>query len=89
LRPRISPRIIACMLAMPSILAVASSATATATSGAELLTPLAPTWVISFLLLILWLFVAAILLGPLIRHFNLEPASNQYFSDDRAPAGPR
>jgi len=57
--------------------------------GAELLVPQTPAWVTSFLLLILWLFVAAILLGPLIRHFNLEPRSHQYFSDDRAPADPR
>ena len=59
------------------------------TSGSELLTPLAPGWVIHFLLLILWIFVAAILLGPLIRYFNLEPTSKQYFSDDRSPGAPR
>ena len=62
---------------MPSlfIILAAVPTTAVSSSGAELLTPVAAAWVIRFLVLILWLFVAAILLGPLIRHFNLEPTS--------------
>jgi hypothetical protein len=55
----------------------------------EALVPIMPGWVPGFLLMILWLFVAAILLGPLIRHFKLEPHSRQSFSDDRAHAAHR
>jgi len=71
----------------PSLSILAALSTSAPASGAELLVPQSPGWVISFLLLILGLFVAAALLGPLIRRFNLEPSSQQYFSDD--PTDPR
>jgi hypothetical protein len=48
-----------------------------------------PGWITAFLLLILWLTVAAIILGPLIRHFKLEPRSAQVFTADRPAAAPR
>ncbi len=40
-------------------------------------------WVTMFLLLIVWLFVAAIVLGPLIHYFGLVRRSPQAFADDR------
>ena len=69
-----------------SILAAEHAASSPA--GTDPLIPLSPAWITGFLLLVLWLFVAAILLGPLIRHFQLEPRSFQYFTGDRTP-GPR
>jgi hypothetical protein len=59
-------------------------AAATNPAGSQFLVPTSAAWVVTFLLMILWLFVAAILLGPLIRHFRLEPTSSQYFADDRS-----
>jgi hypothetical protein len=56
---------------------------------ADSLIPLSPGWITGFLLLILWLTVAAIILGPLIRHFQLQPRSLQFFSGDRPNTGPR
>jgi hypothetical protein len=45
--------------------------------------PLSTGWVEGFLLLIVWLFVAAVVIGPLITFFNLEPKSQQQFLDDK------
>jgi hypothetical protein len=45
--------------------------------------PLSTGWVEGFLLLIVWLFVAAVVIGPLITFFNLEPRSPQQFLDDK------
>ncbi|HUO10885.1 MAG TPA: hypothetical protein VM008_21465 [Phycisphaerae bacterium] len=45
--------------------------------------PLSTGWVEGFLLLIVWLFVAAVVIGPLITFFHLEPRSSQHFIDDR------
>jgi hypothetical protein len=45
--------------------------------------PLSTGWVEGFLLLIVWLFVAAVVIGPLITYFNLEPKSQQQFLDDK------
>jgi hypothetical protein len=73
------------MVAPPFILAADTAANA----AAEHLTPASPTWITGFLLLILWLTVAAIILGPLIRHFQLEPRSTQFFTGDRTAGGPR
>jgi hypothetical protein len=44
--------------------------------------PIYTGWVGGFLLMILWLFIAAIVLGPIVNHFKLEPRSAQKFSDD-------
>ena len=44
--------------------------------------PLSTGWVEGFLLLIVWLFVAAIVVGSLVTFFHLEPRSPQLFSDD-------
>lgn len=45
--------------------------------------PLSTGWVEGFLLLIVWLFVAAVVIGPLITYFKLEPKSQQQFLDDK------
>ena len=45
--------------------------------------PLSTGWVEGFLLLIVWLFVAAVVIGPLITFFNLAPKSQQHFIDDK------
>jgi hypothetical protein len=71
---------------LTSILAAESNA---AGSVADALIPVSPGWIAGFLLLILWLVVAAIILGPLIRHFQLEPKSAQFFTGDRPIGGPR
>jgi hypothetical protein len=45
--------------------------------------PLSTGWVEGFLLLIVWLFVIAVIVGPLVKHFRLERRSPQVFIDDR------
>jgi hypothetical protein len=40
-----------------------------------------PSWIGGTLLLALWLTVAAIILGPLVKYFNLMPKTRQVFSD--------
>ena len=54
-----------------------------ATAGDRAAIPLSTGWVEGFLLLIVWLFVAAVVLGPLITFLNLEPKSQQQFLDDK------
>jgi hypothetical protein len=81
---------IAISLILLSVLAAPSraadiSASAPATYITRILVapiPLSTGWVEGFLLLIVWLFVAAILIGPLISFFRLEPRCVQRFSDD-------
>ncbi len=45
--------------------------------------PLSTGWVEGFLLMIVWLFVAAVIIGPLVTFFRLGPRSAQLFTDDR------
>ena len=45
--------------------------------------PLSTGWVEGFLLMIVWLFVAAVIIGPLVTYFRLERRSPQVFIDDR------
>ncbi len=45
--------------------------------------PLSTGWVEAFLLMIVWLFVIAIIIGPLVKFFRLEPHSPQLFSGDK------
>jgi hypothetical protein len=68
---------------------ILAAETAPTNGAAELLTPVSPGWITGFLLLILWLTVAAIILGPLIRHFQLEPRSLQIFTGDKPLTTPR
>jgi hypothetical protein len=48
--------------------------------------PVSPDWVPSLLLVLVWLLVAAMVVGPVVRYFRGEPRASQTFSDD--PAGP-
>ena len=73
---------------VPLLPTLAAETSTSAAAAAEYLTPASPAWITGFLLLILWLTVAAIILGPLIRHFKLEPQSTQFFTGDR-PTGQR
>jgi hypothetical protein len=45
--------------------------------------PTHTAWVSPFLLMIVWLFVAAAVAGPLIHYFGLIKRSPQAFADDR------
>ena len=45
--------------------------------------PLSTGWVEGFLLLIVWLFVVAVVIGPLVTFFQAQPRSTQQFIDDR------
>jgi hypothetical protein len=46
--------------------------------------PVVTDWVPWLLLVLLWILVAAAVIGPVIRYFRAEPRSGQAFSDDRA-----
>ena len=66
------------------VLAADNGGGAGGTGGADRAAiPLSTGWVEGFLLLIVWLFVAAVVIGPLITFFNLEPKSQQQFLDDK------
>ncbi|HVX85710.1 MAG TPA: hypothetical protein VH253_13090 [Phycisphaerae bacterium] len=45
--------------------------------------PVQTAWVSPFLLMIVWLFVAAAVVGPLIHYFRLVKRSPQVFADDK------
>ncbi len=45
--------------------------------------PLSTGWVEFFLLMIVWLFVAAAIIGPLVTYFRVERRSSEVFIDDR------
>jgi hypothetical protein len=49
--------------------------------------PVAPDWVPSLVLALVWLLVAAMVVGPVVRYFRGEPRAAQAFSDD-PPAAP-
>lgn len=53
-----------------------------AATGRDVPIPVQTGWVSPFLLMIVWLFVAAAVLGPLIHYFRLVKRSPQVFSDD-------
>jgi hypothetical protein len=72
-----------CMWTAPAIPAFAAGGAATATGPESAAIPLSTGWVEGFLLLIVWLFVAAVVIGPLITFFNLAPKSQQQFIDDK------
>jgi hypothetical protein len=55
----------------------------TAPAAGEVPIPVQTGWVGTFLLLIVWVFVAAVVLGPLIHYFKLLKPSSQAFADDR------
>lgn len=52
-------------------------------SGPAVATPTQTWWVGTFLLMVVWVFVAAAVLGPLIHYFALVRPSKQQFADDR------
>ena len=64
-------------------LAGATPALAADSTAERAAIPLSTGWVEGFLLLIVWLFVAAVVIGPLIRYLHLEPRSQQQFLDDK------
>ncbi len=62
---------------------LAAAATTISASAAETPVPLYTGWISGFLLPIVWLFVGAVVIGPLVYHFKLEPRSTQLFVDDK------
>jgi hypothetical protein len=66
--------------ATPAFAAVGPTSASSAETAAI---PLSTGWVEGFLLLIVWLFVAAVVIGPLITFFSLAPKSQQQFIDDK------
>jgi len=72
------------MLVLPAVPALGAMPDSTLPlDAAHVPIPLSTGWVEGFLLMIVWLFVAAILVGPLVKFFHLEPRSDQVFIDDR------
>ena len=60
-----------------------AAAAVTNPRAAEIPIPRSTVWVSGFLLLVVWLFVAAIILGPLAAYFKLgQGRSAQKFADD-------
>ncbi len=49
--------------------------------------PVSTEWAGSLLLVIVWLLVAAAIVGPVVRFFRIGPRSAQLFSDDRPIRG--
>ncbi len=67
---------------MPQMAAILPMAQ-TLPAAAAVAIPTQTAWVSTFLLLIVWVFVAAVIVGPLIRYFKLLKRSPQQFADDR------
>jgi hypothetical protein len=87
LRHLAAPRIIALMKRTLSaiaglILCPVLAAPALAADAATPPVPAAPDWSAALLLVLLWVLLAAAVLGPVVRYFRIEPHSTQTFSDD-------
>lgn len=52
------------------------------TEAAPVPVPLSTEFVPPLLMVLVWLLVAAAIVGPLVRFYRAEPASGQSFSDD-------
>ena len=66
----------------PALASGTPHGTTTALQEAAVPVPANPVWVTGLLLMIVWVVVAAVLLGPLIVHFRLLPKGEQVFADD-------
>jgi hypothetical protein len=73
------------LLALPALAAASEGhASASGAAGPEVAVPIPvnPVWVSQLLLVVVWIVVAAVLLGPLVLHFRLLPRTTQLFADD-------
>jgi hypothetical protein len=60
----------------------AESSSAAGGGGVGIAVPVATDWAAGLLVLIVWLLVAAVLLGPLLRRLKLYGRSTQVFAED-------
>jgi hypothetical protein len=82
------PRIIAVVLLSTAALPVLGADHVASRDAAAVPIPLSTGWVEGFLLMIVWLFVTAVIVGPLVTYFRLERRSPQVFIDDRRSPTP-
>ncbi len=73
-------RIMRTLLAILLLLALTAPACA---ADADHLVPADPQWTSSLTLTLVWILVAAAIIGPLARHFPKPSAGGQLFAEDR------